>query len=344
MVLDLGFLGDTVHTLPSLWTIRQAYAQAQLHMAVAEHVTSLMECLPWLNRTWGYPRFPKHATLRQNIEIVARLRKERFDVLINLNGSDRTSWLSFLSGARHRLGRLPRDGAPLFWRRLFTDVVAYSSNLEPSYVQKWKSLQQAGFPGIRPEFHANINPAHLQAAGITAADAGTYFHLSPFTTADNKELPPEQLLELIRMLQHRFPEKRLVISGAPTERERTKMNLLIAALPFKPWRVFAGELNLAQLAAVIQNSAAHLCGDTGTLHLALMTGAAAISWFRPNPGMQSWLPVGARYHTVLGTVAPGATYLSGVSAGELVQAVRSVLETSESRLPPSLQEPAARPS
>ena len=67
MVLDLGFLGDTVHLLPALWMVRQAYPQAELHCAVAEHVTSLMECVPWVNRVWGYMRYPRHATLRENL-------------------------------------------------------------------------------------------------------------------------------------------------------------------------------------------------------------------------------------------------------------------------------------
>src|SRR6184192_3594702 len=70
MVLDLGFLGDTIHTLPALWLIRQGYPQAKLHFAVEEHVTSLLECVPWVDRVWGYPRFPKHATLARNLRMI----------------------------------------------------------------------------------------------------------------------------------------------------------------------------------------------------------------------------------------------------------------------------------
>src|SRR5437899_12930329 len=132
MVLDLGFLGDTVQTLPALWLVRQAYPQAELHFAVEQNVTSLLECAPWVDRVWGYRRFPKHATLRQNLAIVARLRREKFDVLINLNGSDRSSWLTFFSGAGERLGRLPRDGGPLFWRHMFTEFVEPASLCDPS--------------------------------------------------------------------------------------------------------------------------------------------------------------------------------------------------------------------
>ena len=146
MVLDLGFLGDTVHLVPALWMVRQAYPQAELHAVVADHITSLMACLPWVNRAWGYPRFPKHATLRQNLQMVAQLRQERFDVLINLNGSDRSSWLTFLSGARERLGRRPKDGGPPLWRRMFTEVVQYSSSTEPVYLQSAGAWSGQAFP------------------------------------------------------------------------------------------------------------------------------------------------------------------------------------------------------
>ena len=188
MVLDLGFLGDTVHLLPALWLVRQAYPQAELHVTVATHITSLMDCAPWVNRAWGYMRYPRHATLRENFQMVARLRREKFDVIINLNGSDRSSWLTFLSGAPERLGRVPADGGPLFWEKMFTAHVTHPFTEEPIYLQRCRCLEKAGFPFTRPEFHTQIDPANLRAAEISAADRGSYFHLSPFTTADSKEL------------------------------------------------------------------------------------------------------------------------------------------------------------
>lgn len=325
MVLDLGFLGDTVHLLPALWMVRQAYPKAELHVAVAAHVTSLMDCVPWVNRVWGYMRYPRHATLRENLQMVAALRREQFDVVINLNGSDRSSWLTFLSGARARLGRVPGDGGPPFWRRMFTAQIEHPSGREPIYVQSCRCLEKAGFPLTRPEFHAEIKPAHLQAAEITPADTGRYFHISPFTTADYKELSPAQLAGLITALQAQFPDQKCVLSCAPTEREREKMTGLLALLPQRPWRVLAGNLNLTQLAAVIQHSALHFCGDTGTLHLALMTQTPTVAWFWPNPGRAAWLPQGPQHQTIVGTNPPNEQYLCGIPLEQLLAAARQVL-------------------
>ena len=327
MVLDLGFLGDTVHLLPALWMIRQSYPQAELHVTVAAHITSFMDCVPWVDRVWGYMRYPRHATLKENWQMISRLRREKFDVVINLNGSDRSSWLTFLSGARERLGRVPDDGGPLFWRRMFTAHIECPRAAEPVYWFKCRCLAKAGFPFTQPEFHIKIDPANLKAAEISGADAGTYFHVSPFTTADYKELPPEQLAEFIAALAKEFPQKRLALSCAPVKREREKMAALLALLPHKPWRVFAGNLNLTQLAAVIRHSALHFCGDTGTLHLAVMTQTPTVAWFWPNPGLREWVPTGEKNHVIVGANEPGAAHLRKISTVDLIAAAQSVLKS-----------------
>jgi ADP-heptose:LPS heptosyltransferase len=323
MVLDLGFLGDTVHLLPALWMVRQSYPQAELHVTVAAHITSLMVCVPWVNQVWGYMRYPRHATLRENLQMVARLRRERFDVVINLNGSDRSSWLTFLSGARERLGRLPDDGGPPFWKRMFTAHVHHPFTGEPVYLQRCHCLQKAGFPFTSAEFHTCVDPAGLRAADIGETDR--YFHLSPFTTADSRELAPPQVAELLAELGKKFPDRKVALSCAPTPRERRKMDELLPLLPQRPWRVLAGNLNLVQLASVIQHSAIHFCGDTGPFHLAVMTNTPTVAWFLSNPGMDQWLPVGGGFRVLFGRNQAGDPFLSGIHTHDLMAAAQTLL-------------------
>jgi ADP-heptose:LPS heptosyltransferase len=330
MVLDLGFLGDTVHLLPALWLVRQAYPQAGLHVTVAAHITSLLDCVPWVDHVWGYMRYPRHATLRENLAMVARLRRGKFDVVINLNGSDRSSWLTFLSGAPARLGRLPDDGGPPFWKRMFTAYVSHPFTEEPVYLQRCRCLQKAGFPFPDAEFHTRVDPAGLRAADIAETDA--YLHISPFTTADSKELPPGQLAGLIAALGEKFPDKKLALSCAPTPREREKLDELLALLPHRPWRVLAGNLNLVQLAAVIQHSRVHFCGDTGPFHLAVMTNTPTVAWFWPNPGIRQWLPASDRFRVIVGQNEAGTRFLSGIATADLVGAAEKM--TAEPISPP----------
>jgi ADP-heptose:LPS heptosyltransferase len=102
---------------------------------------------------------------------------------------------------------------------------------------------------------------------------------------------------------------------------------LLALLPKKPWRVFAGNLNLTQIAAVIRHSALHFCGDTGTLHLAVMTQTPVVAWFWPNPGWREWVPAGDKYRVIVGANEPGAAHLGKISTDDLITAAQSVLKS-----------------
>jgi ADP-heptose:LPS heptosyltransferase len=204
---------------------------------------------------------------------------------------------------------------------MFTAHVSHPFGNESVYLQHCRCLEKAGLPFTQAEFHVQVNQEGLRAAEISEADKGNYFHISPFTTSDSKELPPTQLAELIVGLAKKFPQKKVAISCAPTQRELEKLKKLLALLPQKPWRVFAGQLNLAQLAAVIQHSAVHFCGDTGTLHLAVMTQTPTVAWFWPNPGLREWIPIGEKHRVVVGALEPGSNYLCNIGTDALIGAV-----------------------
>ena len=88
LVLDLGFLGDSIHLMPALDCIHQSVPNACVDVMVAEHVTQIMEVLPWLNRVIGYPRFPKGPKWFNHGEWIKLVRTAKYDAVLNVNGSD----------------------------------------------------------------------------------------------------------------------------------------------------------------------------------------------------------------------------------------------------------------
>jgi hypothetical protein len=329
MLLDLGFLGDSIHLLPALRVLRQAYPEAELHVMVSEHVTKIMEVAPWVDKVWGYPRFPRGPKWYQDFGRIRRLRAANFDAVINLNGSDRSSILTGLSGARWRLGRRPEDGGPSFWSTMFTHIVEHPYKTELISTQRWHCLKKAGFPSAQPEVHPEIPEAARRSVREKAGGAGGWIHLSPFTTEDYKELPPGQIAEVLDQLHRRFPEEKIILTCSGHVREKTKMSALLAALNFQPWRVFAGELDLLELAALLQSSRLHLGGDSGGLHVAWMTGIPTVTWFRRYDGLPDWQPVGALHRSVVGERTPGG--LTGIAASDLVRDVEELLTSAISR-------------
>jgi ADP-heptose:LPS heptosyltransferase len=326
MVLDLGFLGDTIHLIPALGAVRQGYPEAELHVMVADHVREILKTAPWLDRVWGWPRFPKSPWWPRLLGPIRQLRAERFDVAINLNGSDRSSILTFLSRARARLGRRPERGGPWFWDYLFTDIVEFPYKTMPISKQRWECLKAAGFPGDKPVFNIRIPDEARQMIREKIGSEEAFLHVSPFTTEDHKELPLAILAETLNELKAARPRMRMILSCAPNEREKSKMNELLKKLHFAPWHIFGGDLNLLELAALVQRSGLHLGGDSGALHVAWMVGVPTVSWFREYDGIKDWMPDGTGHRVVIGPA--GLSGLQGINAGVLAQSVLDLAATS----------------
>ena len=326
LVMEVAGLGDNVHLLPALWLVRRQYPDAQLHVLAAARAAALFRLTPWVDRVLEYPWDPR-PSFAEHLRWGLRLRRERFDLVINFSGSDRTTVLTRMSGAPERWGRRPHDGGMAGFAHFYTRVLEHPFYREPMYLQKWSCLRDAGFAATEaPEFHVTIPPELRRAAGIAREDERRYLHLSPFTTADRRDLPIEQLADLAVRLQRAFPDRPLVLSCAPSARERDKLAALLARLPQPPWRVLAGTLDVAGLAAVIQTAALHLGGDTGSLHLARMTGTPTVAWFRKHAhdAEHEWMPRGPQYRVFVS--AEGSEQaLGGIDNATLLEAARELL-------------------
>jgi ADP-heptose:LPS heptosyltransferase len=303
--------------------MRKAYPKAELHVMVAEHVTRVMEVVPWVDKVWGYPRYPKGSKWYQDLGRIKRLRKEKFDVVINLNGSDRSSILTGMSGARWRLGRRPEDGGPSFWSLMFTHIVEVPYHTKLISTQRWECLKKAGFPGEKPEMSIEI-PEEMHSSAIAKAGGqGGWIHVSPFTTENYKELPEAQLVDLLNQLGRRFRSYKIILSCSGSEREKAKMSVLLTQLDFTPWRVFSGDLDLLELAALVQRAAIHLGGDSGGLHVAWMTGVPTVTWFREYEGRPDWQPLGDQHRSFLGVRQENG--ITGIDNMEILNAVECFL-------------------
>jgi ADP-heptose:LPS heptosyltransferase len=299
LVLDLGFLGDTIHLIPALAVIRLALPTARLEVMVAEHIKSILAVCPWLDAVSGYPRFPKGPRWYQDFGRVRDLRAKKYDVVINLNGSDRSSILTRLTGAPLRLGRVPPKMSA-FWPWCFTHTAQVPHGTKPLYVQHLDTLVAAGFPRAvdGPVFPITIPDETRRSIEARLGNVPPFVHVSPFATQDEKELPAPVLADFLNAAHAVRPDLVFVLSIAPNLREQSKLAALLPLLKFEPWRVFAGDLSLVELAEVIRRAQVHLGGDSGAVHVALMAGTPTLSWWRDYAGRVEWQPTGSNHFAV----------------------------------------------
>ena len=112
IVIDFGFLGDSIHLVPALWEIKRHYPGAELHTLSAPVGAELLALAPCVDRPWAFPLTAKSPPWWKHWDILWALRRQRFDVAFNFNGSDR----SLFATAAMVAGL--RSGAKAFLERL----------------------------------------------------------------------------------------------------------------------------------------------------------------------------------------------------------------------------------
>jgi ADP-heptose:LPS heptosyltransferase len=123
----------------------------------------------------------------------------------------------------------------------------------------------------------------LLDAGVRDADTLVVVHVSagnPF-----RRWPEPAFVRLVAALASQSPDRRLVLSSGPSDRAAAGRISTTAREQLGPAAshriVDCGELNLAELRAVIARSRLFVGGDTGPLHVAATTATPVVGIYGP---------------------------------------------------------------
>ncbi|MCE9636280.1 MAG: glycosyltransferase family 9 protein [Planctomycetes bacterium] len=255
LLVRLSALGDVVHALPALASLRAARPDAEIGWLVEDRNAGALEGHPAIDRLFVFRRAQGLAGVRALRE---ELRAWRPDLSIDLQGNLKSGFLSRVSGAPRRIGLPPgeaREGAHLF----ATETVAPGPPREHRVDRAMRLVRPLGatirrdgaLPPVRPEAAAAVASA-LATRGLAA---GGYAVLVPGTSAFGafKRWPPAPF-------------------GAYAQRLRAERGVAVL-VSFGP-----GERALAEAVVAASAGAASLAPETRNLHelIALLAGAAVV--------------------------------------------------------------------
>jgi ADP-heptose:LPS heptosyltransferase len=293
VVVELGFLGDSLHTIPALWELQRHYPQAALHVLSSPVGCEVFHLVPCVTRTWPLVLDPAQRSWRQHWAVLRAMRREGYDLAFNFAGADRSVILTALTGARRRLAY--PSSRWHFWSPWLIpnwvprDVV--NRDL-PVYEQCRAILAACGFTLQPTQFNLHMPEAVTQWAIATVPEGA--FHLSINASTFLKEWPLEHWIKLSHLLL-RNPATELVATGSAQPREQERLQALAKAVNHPHLRLLPPGLSIAQLAAVVRRCRLHVGADSGVLHLAMALGVPTLSFFREYPDRFAWLPQGSQH-------------------------------------------------
>lgn len=286
LIVKLSSLGDIVHTLPVLRTLRENYPDAFIAWIVEEKVKAVLYGNPDLDelivvRTKHWRRNGSIETLREIGGAVRRLRGHAFDVAFDFQGLLKSGVIARLSGARRRIGfhredcrerlnvlftnrKAPRIGKPI---HVVDKNLALLKTLGIDRVHKQFPVRVPGTADEYIETFFEANP-ELAAGPVVAINPGVGFQ--------TKRWEPRRFAELADRIAGELHGNPLFTWGPG---ERDMIEEITSQMSQRFW--VAPPTDVHQSIALYRRLQLFVGCDTGPLHLCAVLGIPTVSLFGP---------------------------------------------------------------
>jgi len=285
LIIKPSSLGDIVHALPVLAALRARWPFAHVAWLVSRPFATLLEGHPLLDEVIVFDRQGYGRMLRSPVRAVdfvrflRRLRRQRFDAVLDLQGLFRSGFLAWATGATRRFGFA--DARELAWL-FYTRRVPGDRRATHAVDMNLRLAAAAGFDTQTVTFPLGLRREELdEARTLLDRAAGTalprFVALAPGARWETKRWPVERLAQLIERLHAGgFPP--VVLLGGPDDRFLAER---IRGATRGPIVDLTGRTTLRQLAALLSLAEVVICHDSGPMHVAAALGKPLVALFGP---------------------------------------------------------------
>lgn len=281
LILKPSAMGDIVMALPAVRNIKLGLPGAKIYWLVNKGFAGLLKSNPNVDEVIEFDRqlLSKLWYNRQAWEefkrLVAQLRQEKFDVVLDFQGLLRTGVIGWLSGCKVRIGmKDAREGSPFF----YTDLVARPRNSMHVVDYYAEMAEMLWVEGGRPVFDFGHDEAAKQAAQKILGEegiVGDYAVIVAGASDPAKRWPPKLYARLCEKLSQEYGLA-IVATGTPDEAAVIDE---IANQSIVKVHNLAGRTNIPELVEVLADARVVVGNDTGPTHIAAGLGVPLVVIF-----------------------------------------------------------------
>jgi heptosyltransferase-3 len=300
IVIKLRYLGDVVVSTPVFEALRHHYPKASITALVNEGTEAMLAGNPNVDKIFILERDKNPIIdLKKQLSLIAKLRKFRFDLALELTNNDRGAAYSFMSGAKRRLGYRSRTVKCLDRHLLFTDLITVrkGTHMVDRHLQMIEHLgltplSRSPSLYLKKEDEASCETL-LGQNNLSLEDNFVVLH--PILKAKYRAWRIEGYAKLCDYIFDTFGIPTVMVCG-PSSDEVSFVDKIAKISKCNPINL-GGTLSLKELVALISQAILFIGIDSGPMHMAaaLETPVAAI--FGPQTKV-TWGPYGES-HTVI---------------------------------------------
>jgi ADP-heptose:LPS heptosyltransferase len=262
-------LGDALLATPLLRAVKAHYPEARVDYLVDETLAPLFHGNPDCDRVLAYPRGARWRSV-SDLRWALKLRRERYDLLLDLQGSGTSALFTLFSGAPRRHGYRVRHRHIFYTEK--TDRGWPAGRGRPyAPVNHFLLVESLG---IRPvDLHPGL-PPDLGLKNPFPVGSGPLILVAPGATWRAKQWPAAHYAMLIRALKREG--RRVMLMGSPGERP------LLDEIATDGGASIHGDTSIEGMVAALRHADLLLSTDSGARHVAVALGTPSLALFGPS--------------------------------------------------------------
>ena len=278
LVIQTAFIGDVVLATGLIEKLHAAYPDAQIDFLVRQGNEGLLKAHPYLRDVLVWEK--KQGKLKNLFHILRRIRRTRYDKVINVQRFAATGILTAFSGAKESIG-FDKNPLSRFFTRRIPHIVSDPKGPALHEYQRNDTLISDFAPG--PPAKPRLYPTEADYQKVAAYKSQSYITVSPASVWFTKQYPAEKWIDFISQVPTKV---KVFLLGAPSDKElceRIANGVRLAAtvlgegttapLRYPEIEILAGQLNFLQSAALMRDAAMNYVNDSAPMHFASSVNA-----------------------------------------------------------------------
>ncbi len=267
-------IGDVLLSTPVLPNLREEFPGVQIDFLVEKFASDILTDNPFIDNVISFD-----TKTQSSMSIISRVRKNKYDLIIDLFANPRTAIITMLSGAKYRVG------FPFKWRKFAYNILVHPRSGEVHNVEfNLDALRRLDIPikFKNPAFYLNDMVKKFADTFLSSHNLspGKFITINIGGGWEIKRLPADKLIELSNLIHAELHMPVVILYGPSEKKEAWQITASTSA-------ILAPPTSLHEMGAIMKESFLLITNDSGPMHIAAALGVPTLAIFGPtSPHLQ----------------------------------------------------------
>lgn len=268
LVIQTASIGDVILTTPLLEQLHQSFPMSRIDMLIKQGNDGLFESHPFVHTLWLWDK--SHHKYRNLYKLWIKVRKVKYDLIINVQRFASTGFLTAFGGAAVSVGFTKNPFGFLFSKKIKHQIGLNAAPMHETERNHALVAWLTGGKAPRPALYPGID----DRARVSALKTRAYICIAPASLWFTKQYPLEKWIEFVQKIPADY---NVYLLGSRAD--HSLCETILSESGHSACLNLAGRLSFLESAALMADARMNYVNDSAPMHLASSVNAPTTAIF-----------------------------------------------------------------